>query len=217
MADQVDHSPLPEQPMTEDDRQALAQHFFDKAIDHKYRLGTHPSVRLPFLIIATGIVTFPLGLFRGSKIGGLKYLAENSHRLPDTVQGWYFYHKQKNYIILKDGMIESFKFGVRSIAFVSTMFGIEALLDWVRGQVDFLNTVAGASTVGFVYAARQRNLPRSQIRSTVKSGARLGLIYGLLQDALRAAEGQLWYVNLVKRTCEEHYFSPAESETESSL
>ncbi|KAK9237585.1 hypothetical protein V1525DRAFT_403600 [Lipomyces kononenkoae] len=216
MADQIDHRPLPEQPLTENARQELAQHYFDEAIDPKYRLGTHPSVRLPFLLIATGILTFPLGLFRGSKVGGLKYLAENSHRLPGTVQGWYFYHKQKNYIILKDGMIESFKFGVRSIAFVSTMFGIEALLDWVRGQIDFMNTVAGASAVGFLYAARQRNLPRSQIRSTVKSGARLGLIYGLLQDTLRAAEGQLWYVNLVKRKYED-YFPPAEGETESAL
>ncbi|KAK9242852.1 hypothetical protein V1506DRAFT_546275 [Lipomyces tetrasporus] len=215
MVDRIDHSPLPEQPMPAADRQALTKHFFEEAVDPKYRLGTHPSVRLPFLVMATGIVTFPLGLFRGSKVGGLKFLAENSHRLPGTVQGWYFYHKQKNYVILKDGMIESFKFGMRSITFVSGMFGVEALLDWARGQVDFLNTVAGASAVGFVYAARQRNLPRSQIKSTVKTGARLGLVYGLLQDGLRAAEGELWYVNLIKRKCED-YFPPAETETASS-
>ncbi|KAK9325662.1 hypothetical protein V1517DRAFT_313974 [Lipomyces orientalis] len=214
MADRIDHSPLPEQPMPEADRHALTKHSFEEAVDPKYRLGTHPSVRLPFLVMATGIVTFPLGLFRGSKVGGLKFLAENSHRLPGTVQGWYFYHKQKNYVILKDGMIESFKFGMRSITFVSGMFGVEALLDWARGQVDFLNTVVGASAVGLVYAARQRNLPRSQIKSTVRTGARLGLIYGLLQDGLRAAEGQLWYANLIKRKFED-YFPPAETETAS--
>jgi len=36
-----------------------------------------------------------IGLVRGSRAAGLRFLAENAHRPPTTVQGWYFYNKTK--------------------------------------------------------------------------------------------------------------------------
>ncbi|KAK9464538.1 hypothetical protein V1512DRAFT_268183 [Lipomyces arxii] len=193
---------VPQDPSSDEARQLLNT-FWEDGVDPSQRLGFAPSIRIPFLMAATSIITIPLGLFKGTNRSGLKYLAENTHRLPTTVQGWYYYHKQRNYVVIRDGIVEAVKFGGRNLAFVTGIFGIEALMDYARGQMDFVNTVIGTSIVGFVYSYRQRHLPMSQVRSTVKYGARAGLVFGLLQDGLQAAKGNLWYFNLIQ-----HHFFP---------
>jgi hypothetical protein len=45
-----------------------------------------------------------IGFVRGSREAGLRFLAENAHRPPTTVQGWYFYNKTKNYRVLLGGL-----------------------------------------------------------------------------------------------------------------
>lgn len=118
------------------------------------RFGMHPLLRLPAFLIATAGITLPLGAYQGAKIAGLRYLAENSHRLPANVQGWYFYHKRKNYVMIFSSMKECARFTAAGLLFTSTLFGIEAALDGIRGQIDCLNTTAGASVVGLFYAKR---------------------------------------------------------------
>ncbi|KAK9452120.1 uncharacterized protein V1518DRAFT_410409 [Limtongia smithiae] len=162
------------------------------------RFGIPPLLRLPTLVALSTIVAVPLGCYRGGTLASLRFLAENSHRLPTTVQGWYFYHKRKNYVILHAAMKESFKFTLRTTGFIATMFGLEAGLDAARGQIDFVNTMIGAVGVGFLYAASQ-HIPRSQVKATLRSGAKFGLIYGIAQDGLRAYEGNLWYYNRLRR------------------
>ncbi|KAK7203930.1 hypothetical protein BZA70DRAFT_291012 [Myxozyma melibiosi] len=171
-----------------------------KSLDQPYsRFGVSPVLRIPGLLISSLFITIPLGAYRGANLSGLQFLAENSHRLPGNVQGWYFYHKRKNYVMMFNAMKMSFSFTVQGLAFTAGLFGIEAALDTARGQVDFLNTTAGAGFVGYLYARRHK-LPWRQVKSTIKTGAKMGMVYGLAQDLVRSFDGRTWYVNLIKDT-----------------
>ena len=68
-------------------------------------LGISPL--LPTLAFGLGFLS---GLSTAGKKAGLVFMAENAHRLPDTVQGWYFYSKTKNYRI----MLAALKGGART-------------------------------------------------------------------------------------------------------
>ncbi|KAK9453497.1 hypothetical protein V1511DRAFT_504898 [Dipodascopsis uninucleata] len=170
-------------------------------IDMKYkdprkpspRLSVPPLFRVLGLTLVTGVVMFPLGFYRGSRTAGLRFLAENSHRLPGTMQGWYFYHKRKNYVVIRDGVVEGLKLSVRFAGFVGCLFSIEATLDWIRGRIDALNTTVAAGLMGAGYAMFS-HLPASQMRSTARTGLKFGLVFGLAQDMIRYMRGELWYV-----------------------
>lgn len=53
-------------------------------------LSLSPTISLTSLAVG-----FFSGLYTGSHKAGLVFMAENAHRRPDTVQGWYFYNKTK--------------------------------------------------------------------------------------------------------------------------
>lgn len=46
------------------------------------------------------VVGSAIGMMRGGRVASLRFLAENAHRPPTTVQGWYFYKKTKNYKVM---------------------------------------------------------------------------------------------------------------------
>lgn len=51
-----------------------------------------PMQSIPITGFAIGFCT---GLYQAGKQSSLVFMAENAHRRPDTVQGWYFYNKTK--------------------------------------------------------------------------------------------------------------------------
>lgn len=51
-----------------------------------------PMQSIPITGFALGFCT---GLYQAGKRSSLVFMAENAHRRPDTVQGWYFYNKTK--------------------------------------------------------------------------------------------------------------------------
>lgn len=61
-----------------------------------------------YLILASGcgVLGMSLGLIRGSRAEGMRFLAENAHRPPTTLRGWYLYKKTKNYRMLWGGLRE---------------------------------------------------------------------------------------------------------------
>ncbi|KAG8925044.1 hypothetical protein FRC02_009956 [Tulasnella sp. 418] len=65
------------------------------------------------LPLSTSLLGFTLGFVRGSRKSALRYLAENAHRRPTTVQGWYFYQKTKNYRVLFGGLKEGGKYALK--------------------------------------------------------------------------------------------------------
>ncbi|TIA92843.1 hypothetical protein E3P92_01256 [Wallemia ichthyophaga] len=121
---------------------------------------TIPERSFPIVFCAS-LVGFSLGSYRGGRLAGKKFLAENAHRAPKTVQGWYFYNKTKNYKImqmsLKNGLVDGSKMGGIGLLWVLGSVGAEkarqraGLGDSVYRPIDdlsgSLSTVAATSIV----------------------------------------------------------------------
>lgn len=97
---------------------------------------------LPGAAVLTGI---SIGLFRGSRTASLRFLAENAHRPPRTVRGWYLYNKTKNYRVLLGGLKEAgadaTKLGLAAAAWVALEGGCTHL-----GLDDIREVAAGLGT-----------------------------------------------------------------------
>ncbi|KAI9066754.1 hypothetical protein FKP32DRAFT_1609833 [Trametes sanguinea] len=124
------------------------------------------------------IVGTTIGLFRGSRTASLRFLAENAHRPPRTVRGWYLYNKTKNYRVLLGGLkgagADATKLGLTAAGWVILEEGCTRMgLDDVREVAAGLGTGA---LFGAVYG-----LPWAAIRRTTG----LGLLIGGTLRALR--------------------------------
>lgn len=105
-----------------------------------------------------GMLGLSLGLMRGGRHASLQYLAENAHRQPRTVEGWYFYKKTKNYRVmwgaLKEGGRESIRLGAIGLVWAGLEDGFGRLA--TRTKVDALERAkevgAGVGT-GLVFGA----------------------------------------------------------------
>ena len=83
--------------------------------------------QVPGAALVVGTV---IGAVRGSRKEGLRFLAENAHRTPTTLQGWYFYNKTKNYRKMLGGLQEGGRQGLRLSA---TAMGWVTLEESIRG------------------------------------------------------------------------------------
>ena len=97
---------------------------------------------LPGAAVLTGI---SIGLFRGSRTASLRFLAENAHRTPRTVRGWYLYNKSKNYRVLLGGLkgagADATRLGLMAGGWVALEEGCTSLgLDDVREVAAGLGT-----------------------------------------------------------------------------
>ncbi|KZT42897.1 hypothetical protein SISSUDRAFT_975852, partial [Sistotremastrum suecicum HHB10207 ss-3] len=77
--------------------------------------------RLLLVPIVSFTAGFLIGVRRGGRAASVRFLAENAHRAPTTVQGWYFYKKTKNYRVmlgaLRGGGIDGLKVGAMGTTF----------------------------------------------------------------------------------------------------
>lgn len=75
----------------------------------------HIPQRYLLLTVAGAVTGLAMGFMRGGRKAAWRFLAENAHRPPSTLQGWYFYKKTKNYRVmwgaLKEGGAEAVKLG----------------------------------------------------------------------------------------------------------
>ncbi|KAI8986039.1 hypothetical protein BDB01DRAFT_76691 [Pilobolus umbonatus] len=146
----------------------------------------------PRLILMTGLGSFwgfSIGAYLGGKQSGLQYLAENAHKLPTTVQGWYFYHKTKNYRMMLGGIKRGVKYAGKTGGLCLLYGGVEAMLDDLRGEADVLNSVSAGVTSGVVFSALTK-LSRGSVRYSIVFGAMFGLVAGGLSDLHRYASGE---------------------------
>ncbi|BGP53106.1 hypothetical protein JCM8202_004190 [Rhodotorula sphaerocarpa] len=72
---------------------------------------------------------FTSGAVSASKLAAKQFLAENAHRLPTTVQGWYFYQKTKNYRVAWSGIKGGLRTGARLGLWTGAFLGCEDLVD----------------------------------------------------------------------------------------
>ncbi|KAH8118374.1 hypothetical protein DFH11DRAFT_1502715 [Phellopilus nigrolimitatus] len=101
---------------------------------------------------ATGGATgLSLGLMRGAREAGWRFLAENAHRAPTTVAGWYLYKKTKNYRMmwggLRAGGRDAVRLGAAGAAWAALEDGMER-----AGAGAAREAGAGLGTAGLVCA-----------------------------------------------------------------
>lgn len=123
------------------------------------RLSLPPAVRLTFATISSFLVGAGLGLSHGAQSAGLRFRAENAHRLPKTPTGWYLYHKSKNYNMALGGVKEGLKMGTKMSIWVAAFFAIENGWDEVRGTKDFLNTCMASLSVAGGFSLWSKSCP----------------------------------------------------------
>lgn len=122
---------------------------------HESDTPEKPAIRLtipPRYYLLPGaaiLVGTTLGLRRGARTASLQFLAENAHRPPTTVQGWYFYNKTKNYRVLMAGLKEAGKEAIKLGATATVWVALEEGCGRLGGGVeDVSEVVAGAGTAG---------------------------------------------------------------------
>ncbi|KAF9221904.1 hypothetical protein BS17DRAFT_796731 [Gyrodon lividus] len=81
------------------------------------------------LPVSAAIMGTLIGAVRGSRRASLRFLAENAHRPPSTIRGWYLYNKTKNYrriaAGLQEGGVNAAKLGVIALVWVGIEDGLE--------------------------------------------------------------------------------------------
>ena len=84
---------------------------------------------------------------RGGRDASLRFLAENAHRPPRTVEGWYFYKKTKNYRVMWGGLkgagVEATRLSLIGAGYVGLEMGMERM-----GWGDVKEVGAGAGIAG---------------------------------------------------------------------
>ncbi|KIO31108.1 hypothetical protein M407DRAFT_241984 [Tulasnella calospora MUT 4182] len=153
--------------------------------------STQPSQ----LKIGTDVYTIPvtaslagglLGFIRGSRMSSLRFLAENAHRAPTTVRGWYFYNKTKNYRVLlggfKGGGQEALRLGAVGCGWVAFEEGWKAISTQVLGVPQLSaakEVVAGGGTASAICVIYR--LPRRTAVQTIGLGLAVGAAVSLLR------------------------------------
>ncbi|KAF9572608.1 hypothetical protein BGW38_008504, partial [Lunasporangiospora selenospora] len=158
------------------------------------RIGLEPIKRIALITTTASFWGFVLGGVIGSRQSGMQYLAENAHRLPKTMEGWYFYHKRKNYRMLWGALSRGSVYAAKTGALVGLFECLEASLDFYRGGADMFNsTIAGVAS-GAIFSVINK-LPRQSSKHTLVLGAGYGLASGALQDLSSYLKGSpVWYL-----------------------
>jgi len=146
----------------------------------------HVDIPPRFYVLPGGAmcVGTAIGLVRGSRKAGLRFLAENAHRPPTTVQGWYFYNKTKNYKMILGGLrkagTDAGKLGFTALAWVTFEEGLHHV-----GQDDLGEIGAGLGTAG-IFAGVYRLPWRTASRVGI-----LGLLVGISMKTIRWGKERL--------------------------
>ena len=94
------------------------------------------------------IIGSAIGIMRGGRNASLRFLAENAHRPPTTVQGWYFYKKTKNYKVmlgaLKGAGVEAGRLTLLAMGYVGMEEGLQKI-GW--GEAKEVGAAVGAALV----------------------------------------------------------------------
>ncbi|KAG9317242.1 hypothetical protein JVU11DRAFT_1435 [Chiua virens] len=131
---------------------------------------------LPVSAAALGTL---IGAVRGSRRASLRFLAENAHRPPTTVQGWYFYNKTKNYrrmaAGLQEGGLNAVKLGLIALVWVGIEDGVERLgQPWAEAR-ELGAGVGTASVSSLVYRLSWRSSRQATYLGGVVGGG-MGLL-----------------------------------------
>jgi len=132
----------------------------------------------------------------------MQFLAENAHRPPTTVQGWYFYNKTKNYRVLMAGLKEAGKDAARLTATVGAYVAVSEACEYMGGVWGEAREVASCVGIAAAFAGVYRQgwrearrtlavglLTGAVLRGLRGTRERLGLAAGARREAASADDG----------------------------
>ncbi|KAI9294576.1 hypothetical protein K502DRAFT_365749 [Neoconidiobolus thromboides FSU 785] len=146
------------------------------------RGGLLPLERIQYISSIAGIWGFLLGGYQGGKLEGYRYLAEHQHKLPKTMDQWYFYHKRKNYKMMLEGSKVGSQLALRLIGLCCSFELIQLSCDVILFDAKnswISSTIAGFSTAT-VFSLLNK-LPKQSRRYAIFAGTGFGLLAGSLQ------------------------------------
>ncbi|CAG8512660.1 9061_t:CDS:2 [Paraglomus occultum] len=157
------------------------------------RASLAPGEFIATVTTVTSLWAFFIGSIDGAKRASLQYLAEHAHVLPKTKQGWYLYHRRKNYAVIlnsgKIGLQYVKRFGGLTLVFTGT----QAALDKARGEADMIDSVVAGAGTGLANSFLYRLSRRSTLHACMIGGA-VGLFAGGMQDMINIYQGKpVWY------------------------
>jgi len=120
------------------------------------RIGLEPLKRITLITASASFWGFILGGVIGSRQSGMQYLAENAHRLPKTTEGWYFYHKKKNYRMIYGALSKGAVYSAKTGAMVALFEALEASADFYRGGADLFNSVGAGLASGSIFSVASK-------------------------------------------------------------
>ncbi|KAJ2304407.1 hypothetical protein IWW55_002443 [Coemansia sp. RSA 2706] len=106
------------------------------------RGGMQISDRLATMTLVSGGAGALIGGYLGGKHAARQYLAERAHRLPTTVEGWFFYQKWKNYRVVIGSLKGAGRYARRLGACVGAFVAIESALDRLVGHTQIASSAA---------------------------------------------------------------------------
>ncbi|KAE8231283.1 hypothetical protein CF326_g3704 [Tilletia indica] len=92
------------------------------------------TLRIPLTAMGIGFIS---GCFTSASRASMVFMAENAHRQPDTVQGWYFYNKTKNYKIILAGGKGGVKTALRLGAWAGSWVALDHATSLCRRSILF--------------------------------------------------------------------------------
>ncbi|WWD17464.1 hypothetical protein CI109_101905 [Kwoniella shandongensis] len=97
------------------------------------------SLTIPtsLLILPTtaALIGLSIGVVRGGNKARLRFLAENAHRQPKTVQGWYFYTKTRNYRVFFGALRSGGKYALGLGGATAGYFLVDESVGWTRERL----------------------------------------------------------------------------------
>ncbi|KAL1918898.1 uncharacterized protein VTP21DRAFT_2279 [Calcarisporiella thermophila] len=148
---------------------------------HLRRAGLDPTPRVYTVTFLGALWGLSTGGYVGGRQSALQFLAENAHRLPRTIDGWYLYHKRKNYKVLWGGLKMGLRHAKRNAILCAGFEVAEAALDRWRDEADALNSIVAGAGTGFAFSLINK-FSKQGSKHAVVLGAILGLLTGGLND-----------------------------------
>ncbi|KAI0732985.1 hypothetical protein C8Q72DRAFT_755729, partial [Fomitopsis betulina] len=147
-------------------------------------INVHPHVYiLPGTAFVAGAM---IGLRQGARTASMQYLAENVHRPPTTVQGWYFYNKTKNYRVLMAGLKEAGRNAARLTAITGTFVAVSEGCEYMGGVWGEMKEMASCVGIAAAFSGVYRQ-PWREARRTLL----LGVMTGVVLRGLRGTRERL--------------------------
>lgn len=117
-------------------------------VEEKRALRITVPPRMVNVAILGLVVGTAVGMMRGGRAASLRFLAENAHRAPTTVQGWYFYKKTKNYRVMLGAVKGAGRYAAGFATFGVSLVGAEMGLERMGlGEVKHLGAAVGTTAV----------------------------------------------------------------------